>query len=314
MMGRLHNWAFPFVGIERGIPEEVTNARRARDPARGVARPDRRRALHPQAALSDSRERRPSAAPLEQRYPSGSPRLTRLPWAAGAALLSMKDALQAKKSVTILPVGNDLLRWSDPSVDGIIRDQLLKQYSSVEDYYFLLGNGAVNTPKGIRNLAGTINTATLSYSAATVLADLRGLIALLEDASVPMISPVWFCSPKTRQFLTTAVDSVGALQFPTMADGKLLGYPIESTTNISSTMGSSNNQSEIYLIDMDSFIVGTAYIDLDLQGSATYHDDSGNHLSAWDRDESVIKLVVGVDCALKHSAAAAVLTQVPYGN
>jgi len=218
-------------------------------------------------------------------------------------------ALQAKKAIAVLPVS----KYSEPGVEAVIRDKLLKQYASIEDQAFLTGIGSQFSPKGVRWSAKTVNTATLSYNVSTVISDLKGLAAALETANVPMRNPVWFASTKIRDYLATAVDSVGAFQFPSVSEGRLLGWPIAATTNIPVNLGGSSNQSEIYLVDMDSFLIGTAYIDVSLS-SGTYHDNSGNLLSAFDRDESIIRLIVGIDCALQHSEAAAVLTAVPWGN
>jgi HK97 family phage major capsid protein len=223
--------------------------------------------------------------------------------------------LQAKKATAAVPVSNSILRFAAPDLERIVRSQILRQYAAVEDGAFLNGVGSRYTPQGIRNIAATVNTSTLSYSVTTVLSELQGLVSALENANVPMTRPVFFTSPKVKEYLLTAVASgSGERMFPEIGAGLLLGYPIEVTTNISATLGGSSNQSELYLCDMGEALIGQSYLDVTVHGGGTYHDGSGNHISAFDRDESLVRVVGGVDFALRHSGAAAVLTAVAWGN
>ena len=223
--------------------------------------------------------------------------------------------MQAKKCWASVPVSNGLLRYGGaPEIEGIIRDQLLKKFASIEDNAFLTGDGTQFGLKGIRSSAATVTEATQDYSVTTVLGDLSGLILALETANVPMRSPVWFTSPKVKEYLRTAVDSVGAFMFPTVSDGHLMGYPLESTNNVPSNLGHSSNQSEIYCVDMAEFLLGQAYLEVTLHDGATYTDSDGNKRNVFDRDETLVRLMAAVDCALRHAAAAACLTLVPWGN
>ena len=224
-------------------------------------------------------------------------------------------ALQAKKATAAIPVSNSLLRFAAPELERIVRDQVLRQYAAVEDAAFLRGVGSQWTPKKNRYSAATVNTATLSYSVTTVLSDLQGLVSTLENANVPITQPVFFTSPKVKKYLLTATAAgSGNLMFPQIQDGKLLGYTLEATTAIPANLGGSTNQSEIYLVDMGEAIIGQAYLDVTVHNGGTYHDGSGNHIAAFDRDESIVRRVGGVDFALRHTASAAILTAVPWGN
>ena len=76
-------------------------------------------------------------------------------------------AMSAKKATCVLPISNSLIRYADPGIESVVRDQLLKQFASIEDAAFLTGAGSAWSPKGIRWSASTVNTATLSYSVTT---------------------------------------------------------------------------------------------------------------------------------------------------
>jgi HK97 family phage major capsid protein len=224
-------------------------------------------------------------------------------------------ALQAKKATAAIPVSNSLLRFAAPELERVVSDQVIRQYAAIEDAAFLRGVGSQWTPKGLRYSAATVNTATLSYNVTTVLSDVQGLVSALENANVPMTNPVFFTSPKVKEYLLTATAAgSGNLMFPSVGEGRLLGYPIEVTTSIPANLGGSSNQSEVYLCDMAEAIIGMSYLDVNVRNTGTYHDAGGNLISAFDRDESIVRVIGGVDFALRHSASAAVLTAVPWGN
>jgi hypothetical protein len=71
--------------------------------------------------------------------------------------------------------------------------------------------------------------------------------------------------------------------------------------------------SEIYLVNMDDAYLGQGIVELRLS-QGNYHDSNGNVVSAFDRDETILRLIVEVDMSLGHTASAVVLTNVNYGN
>ena len=78
--------------------------------------------------------------------------------------------LTFKKLRALVPISNDLLRFGVPSVDTIIRDDLVAAMGLHEDLRFLRGDGTQNDPKGLRNW---VNPANVSTSNGTSLAAVR---------------------------------------------------------------------------------------------------------------------------------------------
>jgi HK97 family phage major capsid protein len=223
--------------------------------------------------------------------------------------------LQAKKAVASIIVSNDLIRFEAPGLERVVRDQLLRAYGTAEDAAFLNGIGSQFSPQGIRWQAATVNSSNSSYSATTVLSEIQGLVAALETANVPVDNAVFYTSPKVREYLLTLVAAgSGNLLFPSVAEGKLLGRPIEVSTAITTTLGGSSNESELYLIDMSSVLIGQSYLDVTIHSASTFHDGNGNLQSVFDQDASGLRLVGGVDIGIRHQQAAAVLTNINWGN
>jgi HK97 family phage major capsid protein len=224
-------------------------------------------------------------------------------------------SLVAKKAVASIIVSNDLLRFEAPGLERVVRDQLLRAYGTAEDAAFLTSPGSQFTPQGIRWQAATVNSSNSSYTATTVLSEIQGLVAALETSNVPVDNAVFYTSPKIREYLLTLVAAgSGNLLFSSVAEGRLLGRPIEVSTAITTTLGGSSNESELYLVDMESVLIGQSYLDVTIHNASTFHDANGNLQSVYDQDCSGLRLVGGVDIGIRHQQAAAVLTNINWSN
>jgi HK97 family phage major capsid protein len=226
--------------------------------------------------------------------------------------------LQAKKAKAIVAISNDLLRFSDRSAEMMVRDDLVKQLAVLEDQSFLRGAGVAWGPKGLKYLASNTTHATVSsYSVTTAISDLTGMVNQMQGAFVPMTSPVWFWSAKTKNYLYDARDSVGGFLFRAEMDrGMFRGFPFAWTQNIPNNLGGSSNQSEIYLADTDEILIGDVPgIAINASGDASYSTDGATLTnSAFDLDQTVIRIIAESDINVKHTASITVLDQVPFGN
>ena len=227
--------------------------------------------------------------------------------------------LVARKAKALVPISNDLIRFAQSGADMKVRDDLAAQLAVLEDQNFLRGPGSVNTPKGLRYLASSANilTATASYNISTVISDMTSCVNTLQTAYVPMTNPAWFFNQKSMNYLYDARDSVGGFLFrEEMMSGKFRGYPYYWTQSIPVNLGSGANQSEIYFVDMDEFIIGDVPgLMIDASPYVSYSSDGSTLTnSAFDRDETVIRIIAEHDCNIKHTGGAAILTAVPWGN
>jgi HK97 family phage major capsid protein len=114
-----------------------------------------------------------------------------------------------------------------------------------------------------------------------------------------------------------ARDSIGGFLFRAEMDrGMFRGYPFAWSQNIPNNLGGSTNQSEIYLADMDEFVIADVPgIEIDASGDASYSTDGSTLTnSAFDRDETLIRVIAEYDANIKHAASAVVMGSVPWGN
>ena len=227
--------------------------------------------------------------------------------------------LTFKKLVTLVPMSNDLLRYSSPGADAIVRNDMVNATRVTEDQAFIRGTGADSGPRGLRYWAHSDNIvqAAGTVSVANVFSDLGKLIQKLLDANIPMISPGWLMAPRVEVFLRTLINSNGFSVFrDEMARGTLLGYPFASTTSIPNNLDTSgagsNDESEIYFNDFAQGIIGESMnLIVDASSEAAYTDGS-SVVSAYDRDQTVVRSIAEHDFAMRYDKAVAVLTQVDW--
>ena len=218
-----------------------------------------------------------------------------------------------KKLAAIVPISNDLLRFSSPAADMIVRDDLVAAMAQREDAAFIRDDGQNNTPKGLRFWAPSVNAipANATASLDTVTTDLGKLVLALKQANVRFIRPGWLMSPRTEMYLLTLRDGNGNYAFrPEMLAGRLFGYPYAVTTQIPENL--EGNKTEVYLVDFADAIIGeSTQLIIDASTEASYIDDGLK--SAFSLDQTVIRVIAEHDFAMRHAASVAVLTGVKWG-
>ena len=218
-----------------------------------------------------------------------------------------------KKLAAIVPISNDLLRFSSPAADMIVRDDLVAAMAQREDAAFIRDDGENNTPKGLRFWAPSVNAipANATASLDTVTTDLGKLVLALKQANVRFIRPGWLMSPRTEMYLLTLRDGNGNYAFrPEMLAGRLFGYPYAVTTQIPENL--EGNETEVYLVDFADAIIGeSTQLIIDASTEASYIDDGLK--SAFSLDQTVIRVIAEHDFAMRHAASVAVLTGVKWG-
>jgi HK97 family phage major capsid protein len=226
--------------------------------------------------------------------------------------------LSAKKLTGLVPISNDLLSYAgtSPNVDKLVVDDLTGAMASREDKAFIRDDGTLDTPKGLLAwaLAGFKIAASDGLTIQKVETDLNKLILCLEGVNANMGAPGWIMSPRTFRFLEGMRDGNGNKVYPEMKDGNLKGYPIGKTTQVPNNLGAGSNASELYFVDFnDCFIGEDETLLIDYSKEATYKDDQGNVVSAFQRDQTLVRVIAKHDFGPRHVESIAILTGVTWG-
>jgi len=212
-------------------------------------------------------------------------------------------------------MSNDLLRYSSPGADAMVRDDVVNAMRVREDAAFIRDDGTQSTPRGLRYWAHADNilAANGTASVANTFSDIGSLILKLLEANIPMIAPGWVWAPRTEMYLRTLQNTNGFSVFrDEMATGRFFGFPFAATTGVPVNVGTSSNKSEIYLVDFAQVVIGEAMnLIVDASQEAAYHDGS-SVIAAYSQDQTVVRAIAEHDLGLRHDKAVAVLTQVAW--
>lgn len=222
--------------------------------------------------------------------------------------------LTARKLVALCPSSNDLIRYSSPQADTLVRDDLVSGIATAEDAAFIRNAGTGNAPKGLRYWAANTTAMNATVNIANITLDLAKLETYLLNANVRMTQPGWILPPRIATYLSSLRDSsTGAYAFPEMMLNKTLrGLPYKTTTAIPVNLGG-GTESEVYLADFADVIIGDALNAIvDVSSEAAYHDGTAV-VAAFSKDQTVVRVILANDLAVRHAEAVAVLTGVTWG-
>jgi HK97 family phage major capsid protein len=227
--------------------------------------------------------------------------------------------LTFKKLAALVPVSNDLLRYSSPGADAIVRDDLVRSMADAENRAFLRSDGTSGSPRGFLNwcLPGGLLNANATSNLANVTTDLGNMIVNLMNNNIPMTKPVWIWSPRTWNFLMTVQTANGVFAYrDEMMRGTFWGYPYGVTTAIPSNLNtlSRGSETEIYLIDMADAALGESMnLAVDASQEAAY-TDGGTLVSAYEQDQTVIRAISEHDLVMRRQESVCVLQGAVYGK
>jgi len=218
--------------------------------------------------------------------------------------------LTARKIVGIIPISNDLLRNSPLNVDQMVRDDAAQGLGEFEDINFIRGDGTGAKPRGLRYWAPAANllVMTATPDLAKTRKDLGRLRLALKQNKVKMRKAGYILGPRTEEYLFAIVDGNGNVAFPEMKDGKIGAYPYAMSEQIPENLGA-GTESEMYLADFNEVIIADALeMRIEVSTEAAYKDSTGTLVSAFGKDQTVLRVISEHDLGMRHAAGIAVLT------
>jgi HK97 family phage major capsid protein len=255
-----------------------------------------------------------------------------------------------KKLTALVPISNDMMRYADPAIDAFVRDDLIAVMALTEDLNFIMSDGSQDTPRGYLSFAnghvaingGTVGnwlttanstlavngadpanatggnfiTSTAAYTLATAAAELGGSVNRLDTANVRGNKRAWFMHPRSFNYLYNVQNSLGVYVYrDELNKGTLNSYPVFKTTQIGTNFynadGSHTDCSFVFLVEMtEDMILDSMALELAISKEGTYYDENNNLVSAFQRDETLIRAIAEHDHQVRHLSAVAVIQNV----
>jgi HK97 family phage major capsid protein len=219
-----------------------------------------------------------------------------------------------KTAAAIVPIANTLLRNPSVGADTFLRDDLLQAIANKRDLSMLRGPGTEYQPRGLKNAIASANINGIAGATlANKVADLIGMIALVDGADVPLTRGGFAMNPRTKWALAATLDGNGNYVFlPMLAMGNLYGFAYKTSTAIPKNLGGGSNESEVYFGQWPELLLGIETdLEIEMFPNGTFFDGSAL-VSGISSDQSVIRALEGHDVLLRRNNAFSMLTGVTY--
>lgn len=166
--------------------------------------------------------------------------------------------LTPKSMGVISTFSNELFERSTPNILDVIRSAMVTDTAQALDVAFLSNTaGTAIVPAGIQNGVVAPNTAaSVGSTVADITEDLRGRLQQMASLNLGR-KPVWIMNPARAWGLQLATNAVGAVAFPEMASGSLIGVPVVTSTNVPADVVFLVDAAEVYFAGGAPRFVGT---------------------------------------------------------
>jgi HK97 family phage major capsid protein len=149
--------------------------------------------------------------------------------------------LRWAKAAGIIVLTQELMRYSSPQAEGLVRDDLRRAMTEFLDRQFIDPSVAAVTNVSPASVLNGVTAATPTGTTASAFrADVKTLLAPIISANIPLDSGAWVMHTTTALSLSLMQNSLGQQVFPGMTKdgGTLLGFPVVASTNIPAAGGS----------------------------------------------------------------------------
>jgi HK97 family phage major capsid protein/HK97 family phage prohead protease len=205
------------------------------------------------------------------------------------------------KIAGIVPVTNELIRFSNPSAEAIIRDDLARAIVAFMDQQFVDPSKAANdvSPASITNGVSAITPT--GTTAAALRADVKSLMGEFFEASLSMAGGTWIMTQSQATAISLMQTSLGTPEFPglTPTGGTFLGFPVVASENIPATGGSPvDGYPMIFLVASEIALADDGGVSIDVSREAALQMEttpdspataSTTLVSLWQHDMTAIK-------------------------
>lgn len=228
-------------------------------------------------------------------------------------------SMTAKLLAGIVPLSNQLIRWSGPDVGAFAQNDLSMAMGDAMDYNAYFGDGLVDTPLGLFNIPDIGSTAEPSGVTAPTYTQVDTAARLLKtpmESYTTLLQKVeWRMAPRVFDYLADMRDGLGNLIYPTLsaASPTWKGYPARKTTQFPTNLGAGTNESYIALIAFGHTLFGDAMrMQLAISDVATVVNGSQT-INSFQDGVTVIKAESEHDFDVRYPEAVQLLTGVKWG-
>lgn len=223
--------------------------------------------------------------------------------------------LRFTKVAGIVVLTDELVRFSNPSAEAIVRQDLTASIAQFLDYDFVNpAKAAVAdvSPASITN--GVTPIAASGTSADALRADVRALFAAFLSANLSVAGSVWIMSATQALAISMLQNALGQPEFPglTMNGGTFMGLPVVVSENIPEGLIALVKANEILLAD-DGGVTLDASREASLQMDDAPAPGATTLVSLWQNNMVGLRAERFINWQRRRPQAVGVITGADYG-
>jgi HK97 family phage major capsid protein/HK97 family phage prohead protease len=229
------------------------------------------------------------------------------------------------KIAGIIPLSEELVRFSTPSAEMLVRDDLAAAIVQFMDREFVDPTKALAagvSPASITN--GVTPVTATGATAAAFRADVKTLMGTFLTAGVPVSTGVWIMTQAQALSLALMQNALGQPEFPniSMQGGTLLGFPVVVSENIPATGGSPADGSLIiFAVAGEIMLADDGGVNIDVSREASLQMETAPDspavagtvlVSLWQHNMIAIKAERFINWLKRRSTAVAFIQNAKY--
>lgn len=230
------------------------------------------------------------------------------------------------KIAGIIPLSEELIRFSSPSAELLVRDDLAGAVVQLMDRDFVDPSKALAagvSPASITN--GVTPRIASGTTAAAFRADVKAMLDPMIIAGVPLSTGVWIMKQGRALSLSLMMNALGQAEFPNinMSGGTLLGFPVITSENVPAQGGSpTDGDLIIFAIAGEIMLADDSGVNIDMSREASLQMEttpdspvtaSTVTVSLWQHNMVAIKAERFINWEKRRSTAVGYISSAKYG-
>lgn len=176
------------------------------------------------------------------------------------------------KVAVIVALTEELVRFSNPAAEAVVRQELIDALTQLIDVSFIDPNRAAVanvSPASITNGA-TLTNAT-GVTVATVTANIQALFQQFATNNLSLDGAVWIMNPRTALGLSMLRTAQDIFAFPTitMQGGTFMGLPVVVSGNVPISSVSTNETIAVLLKPSEVYLADDGGVEIDVSREAS---------------------------------------------
>ena len=223
------------------------------------------------------------------------------------------------KLAAICVLSDELIRFSSPSADMLVRDSLAEALVARKDQDFIDPAKAAVAGVSPASITNGVTAVTASGTdEAAVRADVKAIMTKFIDAKLSLSQGVWVMHPSMALTLAMMTNALGQPAFPgiTMTGGVFFGMPVIPSEHVASTTIVLTSASDIYLAEDAVMIDASKEASIEMSdaptGDASTPTGATSLVSMWQSNSTAIRVEQYTNWQKRRNAAAQLITGAAY--